>query len=172
MDRENMTIQAVGLGWDLHRLQAGRPLVLCNVTIPFEKGLLGHSDADVALHAVTDALLGAAGLGDIGEKYPPSDPQWRGADSGQLLQMVLEDVRRAGWQVVNVDLTIITEMPKMGPHKAQMRQRLAELLDVGRERVNIKAKTSEGVDAVGRGEAMAAQAIVGLGRRDEESRKQ
>lgn len=164
MDRNAMTIHAVGLGWDLHRLQAGRPLVLCNVTIPFEKGLLGHSDADVALHAVTDALLGAAGLGDIGEKFLPSDPKWKDADSGQLLRTVLEEVRQAGWHVVNVDVTIITELPKMGPYKAQMRQRLAELLDVPPGRVNIKAKTSEGVDAVGQGEAMAAQAIVGLGR--------
>jgi len=157
------TIQAVGLGWDLHRLQVGRPLVLCNVTIPFEKGLLGHSDADVALHAVIDALLGAAGMGDIGEKFPPSEAKWKGADSGRLLRMVLADVTRAGWQVVNVDVTIVTEWPKLGPYKAQMRQRLAELLDVGGERVNIKAKTGEGVDAVGRGEAIAAQAIVGLG---------
>jgi 2-C-methyl-D-erythritol 2,4-cyclodiphosphate synthase len=158
------TIQAVGLGWDLHRLEAGRPLVLCNVTIPFGKGLLGHSDADAALHAVTDALLGAAGMGDIGEKFPSSEAKWKGADSGQLLRMVLEDVTQAGWQIVNVDVTIVTELPKLGPHKAQMRQRLADLLDIDSEQVNIKAKTSEGVDAVGRGEAITAQAIVGLGR--------
>lgn len=164
MDASRRIVEAVGLGWDLHRLEAGRPLILCNVTIPFEKGLLGHSDADVALHAVTDALLGAAGLGDIGEKFPPSDMKWKGADSGKLLQAVLEDVKRAGWCVVNVDVTIVAEQPKMGPHKPQMRQRLAELLDVGLERVNIKAKTSEGVDAVGQGQAMAAYAIVGLGR--------
>lgn len=155
-------IQRVGLGWDLHRLEAGRPLILCNVAIPCEKGLLGHSDADVALHAVTDALLGAAGLGDIGEKFPPSDAKWAGADSGQLLQMVLQDVTQAGWAIVNVDVTIVAERPKMTPHKPRMRQRLAELLALPIERVNIKAKTSEGVDAVGQGLAMAAYAIVGL----------
>ncbi len=166
MNSDRRIVEAVGLGWDLHRLEAGRPLILCNITIPFEKGLLGHSDADVGLHAVTDALLGAAGLGDIGEKFPPSDPKWKGADSGRLLQTVLEDVKRAGWHVVNVDVTIVAERPKMTLHKAQMRQRLAELLDVGPERVNIKAKTSEGVDAVGKGEAISAYAIVGLGRAD------
>ncbi len=164
MDGERKAVEAVGLGWDLHRLEAGRPLILCNTTIPFEKGLLGHSDADVALHAVTDAMLGAAGLGDIGEKFPPSDPKWKGADSGGLLRLVLEEVRRAGWCLVNVDVTIVAERPKMTPYKPRMRQRLAELLDVGSERVNIKAKTSEGVDAAGRGEAIAAYAVVGLGR--------
>jgi 2-C-methyl-D-erythritol 2,4-cyclodiphosphate synthase len=166
MDSDTHRIEAVGLGWDLHRLEAGRRLILCNVTIPFEKGLLGHSDADVALHAVTDALLGAAGLGDIGEKFPPSDAKWKGADSGRLLQAVLSDVKQAGWCVVNVDVTIVAELPKMGPYKPRMRQRLAELLDVRPERVNIKAKTSEGVDAVGRGEAMSAYAIASLGRAD------
>lgn len=158
-------IHAVGLGWDLHRTAAGRPLILCNVTIPHDKGLLGHSDADVALHAVTDALLGAAGLGDIGEKFPPSDARWAGADSGQLLQMVVQDVAAAGWAIVNVDLTIVAEQPKMTPHKPKMRQRLADLLALPPERVTIKAKTSEGVDAVGEGRAMAAQAIVGLTRK-------
>lgn len=159
------TVEAVGLGWDLHRLETGRPLVLCNVRIPFEKGLLGHSDADVALHAVTDALLGAAGLGDIGEKFPPSDPKWAGADSGKLLRIALQDVREAGFLLVNVDITIVAERPKLGPYKPQMRQRLAELLDVPAERLNIKAKTAEGVDAVGQGDAIAAYAIVGLQRR-------
>lgn len=158
-------IERIGLGWDLHRLEAGRPLILCNVSIPHEKGLLGHSDADVALHAVTDALLGAAGLGDIGEKFPPNDPKWAGADSGRLLEMVLRDVTGAGWAVVNVDVTIVTEKPKMTPYKPRMRQRLAELLALPPERVNIKAKTSEGVDAVGEGLAISAYAIVGLGRK-------
>ncbi len=111
-------IQSVGLGWDLHRLEAGRPLILCNVAVPCEKGLHGHSDADVALHAVADALLGAAGLGDIGEKFPPSDPGWAGADSGMLLEMVVQDVARAGWVVVNVDVTIIAERPKLTPAQA------------------------------------------------------
>jgi len=159
------TIDAVGMGWDLHRLEAGRPLILCNIPIPFEKGLLGHSDADVALHAVTDALLGAAGLGDIGEKFPPDDPKWAGSDSGRLLRMVLADVGRAGFQAANVDVTIVAERPKLRSYKPQMRQRLSELLDLPAERVNIKAKTAEGVDAVGRGEAIAAYAIVGLAKK-------
>jgi 2-C-methyl-D-erythritol 2,4-cyclodiphosphate synthase len=164
MARGPGTIQSIGLGWDLHRLEAGRPLILCNVTIPFEKGLAGHSDADVALHAVSDALLGAAALGDIGEKFPPSDARWAGADSGQLLRMVMQDVTRAGWVLVNVDVTIVAERPKLTPHKPPMRQRLAELLALPVERVSIKAKTFEGVDAVGQGLAMSAYAIVGLGR--------
>jgi 2-C-methyl-D-erythritol 2,4-cyclodiphosphate synthase len=159
------TIAAVGLGWDLHRLETGRPLFLCNVRIPFEKGLLGHSDADVALHAVTDALLGAAGLGDIGEKFPPTDPKWAGADSGQLLRIVLEDVTEAGFRAINADITIVAERPKLGPYKPQMRQRLAKLLDLPAERVNIKAKTYEGLDAIGKGEAIAAYAIVGLAKK-------
>jgi len=157
-------VEAVGLGWDLHRLEAGRPLILCNVTIPFDKGLSGHSDADVALHALTDALLGAAGLGDIGEKFPPGDPKWAGADSGRLLKMALQDVTQAGWGIVNVDVTIVAEQPKMMAHKPRMRQRLAELLAIPPQRVNIKAKTSEGVDAVGQGLAISAFAVVGLGR--------
>jgi 2-C-methyl-D-erythritol 2,4-cyclodiphosphate synthase len=159
------TIAAVGLGWDLHRLETGRPLFLCNVRIPFDKGLLGHSDADVALHAVTDALLGAAGLGDIGEKFPPTDPKWAGADSGQLLRIVLEDVTEAGFRAINADITIVAERPKLGPYKPQMRQRLAKLLDLPAERVNIKAKTYEGLDAIGKGEAIAAYAIVGLAKK-------
>jgi 2-C-methyl-D-erythritol 2,4-cyclodiphosphate synthase len=159
------TIAAVGLGWDLHRLETGRPLILCNIRIPFDKGLLGHSDADVALHAVTDALLGAAGLGDIGEKFPPTDPKWAGADSGQLLRIVLEDVTEAGFRAINADITIVAERPKLGPYKPQMRQRLAKLLDLPAERVNIKAKTYEGLDAIGKGEAIAAYAIVGLAKK-------
>jgi 2-C-methyl-D-erythritol 2,4-cyclodiphosphate synthase len=159
------TIAAVGLGWDLHRLETGRPLILCNIRIPFDKGLLGHSDADVALHAVTDALLGAAGLGDIGEKFPPTDPKWAGADSGQLLRIVLEDVTEAGFRAINADITIVAERPKLGPYKPQMRQRLAKLLDLPAERVNIKAKTHEGLDAIGKGEAIAAYAIVGLAKK-------
>jgi 2-C-methyl-D-erythritol 2,4-cyclodiphosphate synthase len=159
------TIAAVGLGWDLHRLETGRPLILCNIRIPFDKGLLGHSDADVALHAVTDALLGAAGLGDIGEKFPPTDPKWAGADSGQLLRIVLEDVTEAGFRAINADITIVAERPKLGPYKPQMRQRLAKLLDLPAEQVNIKAKTYEGLDAIGKGEAIAAYAIVGLAKK-------
>jgi 2-C-methyl-D-erythritol 2,4-cyclodiphosphate synthase len=140
-------------------------LILCNIRIPFDKGLLGHSDADVALHAVTDALLGAAGLGDIGEKFPPTDPKWAGADSGQLLRIVLEDVTEAGFRAINADITIVAERPKLGPYKPQMRQRLAKLLDLPAERVNIKAKTYEGLDAIGKGEAIAAYAIVGLAKK-------
>jgi len=165
MGGDTRTVEAVGLGWDLHRLDADRPLILCNVRIPFEKGLMGHSDADVALHAVMDALLGGAGLGDIGEKFPPNDPKWAGADSARLFQMVLDDVRQAGFQAANVDITIVAERPKLTPYKPQMRQRLAQLLDLPAQRVNIKAKTAEGVDAVGEGEAIAAYAIVGLARK-------
>ncbi len=163
-DKMTSSIQRIGLGWDLHTLQPGRPLILCNIEIPHDKGLAGHSDADAALHAVTDALLGAAGMGDIGEMFPPSDPRWAGADSGDLLRRALMRVTEAGWSVVNVDVTVVAERPRMGPHKPRMRQRLAELLDVEANRVNIKAKTSEGVNAVGRGEAIEAIAVVGLGR--------
>jgi len=155
-------IEAVGLGWDLHRLAGGRRLMLCGVEVPFEKGLLGHSDGDAALHAVIDALLGAAGLGDIGELFPPDDPTWAGADSGRLLQRALEAVSGSGFSVVHVDVTIIAEQPRLGPHKLRMRQRLAELLAVPLGAVNIKAKTGEGLDAVGRGEAISALAIAGL----------
>lgn len=148
----------VGIGYDIHRFAPGRPMVLCGVPLPGDVGLEGHSDADAALHAVMDALLGAAGLGDIGEHFPPSDPRWRGADSGELLRAVLAQVTPR-FRVCNVDLTIVGERPRIGPHRAAMRARLAELLDIPTARVNVKATTNEGLGALGRGEGLAALAV-------------
>ena len=150
----------VGLGHDVHRLAEGRRLVLGGVDVPFDRGLQGHSDADVLLHAVTDALLGAAGLGDIGEWFPDTDPQWKEADSAELLQAVVDALRERRWRVSNLDCTIHAEAPKLSPHKQAIRRRLAELLNVIPDSVNVKAKTGERVGPVGRGEAMAADAIV------------
>jgi 2-C-methyl-D-erythritol 2,4-cyclodiphosphate synthase len=149
----------VGEGWDTHRLVEGRPLVLGGITIPFEKGLFGHSDADALLHAITDALLGAAGLGDIGRHFPDTDPAFRGADSGVLLQAAVQRVRDAGWQVVNVDSTIVAQAPKMAPHIAGMRERIAALLGLPAERVNVKAKTAEKMGPVGEGLAIETRAV-------------
>ncbi len=149
----------VGEGWDTHRLVEGRPLVLGGVTIPFDKGLLGHSDADALLHAITDALLGAAGLGDIGRHFPDTDPAFRGADSGVLLQAAAERVRAAGWQLINVDSTIVAQAPKMAPHIGAMRERIATLLDLPPARVNVKAKTAEKMGPVGEGLAIETRAV-------------
>lgn len=157
-------IKRVGIGYDLHRLVAGRPLVLGGVRIPFERGLTGHSDADVVLHAVIDALLGAAGLGDIGERFPDTDPAFQGADSGRLLQAVVAEVRGKGYRPAWVDLIIHAELPTLGPHKPAIRQSLARLLELPTEAVNVKAKTNEGLDAIGRGEAIACWACVGVTR--------
>jgi 2-C-methyl-D-erythritol 2,4-cyclodiphosphate synthase len=154
----------VGLGQDCHRLAAGRALVLGGVWIEHERGLLGHSDADVLLHAITDALLGAAGLGDIGEMFPDTDPKHRDADSGELLRTALAAVAERGWQVVNLDCTVAAERPKLSPHKPAIRRRVAELLGVSAEAVNVKAKTGEKVGPVGREEAMTAEAVVLLAR--------
>lgn len=153
-----MTPVRVGLGYDIHRLAVDRRMVLCGVELPGDEGLDGHSDADVALHAVTDALLGAAGLGDIGEHFPPTDERWRGADSGDLLRMALGFVRKR-FAIVNVDLTIVGERPRIGPHREIMRARLADLLEIDGERVNIKATTNEGLGAIGRAEGIAALAV-------------
>ncbi len=150
----------VGQGYDSHRLVAGRPLIVGGVTIPYEKGLLGHSDADVLLHAITDAVLGAASLGDIGEHFPPSDDRFKGADSATLLAEVVRRAKDKGFTVVNCDATIIAEAPKMGPHRPAMKARIAELLQVDQDAVNIKAKTNEQMDAVGAGDGMMAQAVV------------
>lgn len=152
----------VGIGHDIHRTQAGRPLKLAGVEIPCEFGLLGHSDADVVLHALCDALLGAAGLGDIGELFPDTDPAYRNADSRIFVQEVLRRVRAAGFQVSNVDVTIHAERPRLAPHKPAMRASLAELLQLAPAAVNIKAATNEGLDAIGRGEAIACLAIAAL----------
>lgn len=153
----------VGEGWDVHALVPGRPLVLGGVTIPFEKGLLGHSDADVLLHAITDAVLGAAGLGDIGRHFPDTDAQYRGADSAVLLAVAMQRVRDAGWALVNVDCTVVAQAPKLAPHMAAMCQRIAQVLGVDEDQVNVKAKTAEKLGPVGEGRAMEARAVVLLG---------
>jgi 2-C-methyl-D-erythritol 4-phosphate cytidylyltransferase/2-C-methyl-D-erythritol 2,4-cyclodiphosphate synthase len=148
-----------GTGYDLHRLVAGRPLILGGVTIPAERGALGHSDADVVCHAVTDAILGAAGLGDIGRQFPDSDPRWKDANSIGLLQNVVALVRGQGFEIGNVDVTVILEAPKIRDHVDAMRASVAVALGIDVARVSVKGKTNEGVDAVGRGEAIAAHAI-------------
>jgi 2-C-methyl-D-erythritol 4-phosphate cytidylyltransferase/2-C-methyl-D-erythritol 2,4-cyclodiphosphate synthase len=154
----------VGTGYDLHRLVDGRPLILAGVPIPFEKGLLGHSDADIVCHAVTDAILGAASLGDIGRLFPDSSPEWKDADSVQLLRRAVATVHAAGFRLVNVDVTVIAERPKLLPHLEAMRETLAAALEVDSAAIGIKGKTNEGVDATGRGEAMACHAIALLAR--------
>lgn len=154
----------VGQGYDSHRLVEGRPLILGGVEIPFELGLDGHSDADVLLHAITDAVLGAAALGDIGQHFPPSDPKWKGADSRVLLKAVVALAKEKGWTVVNCDATIVAERPKIGPHMPAIRASVAETLGVSEEVVNVKAKTNEKMDAVGRMEGMMAQAVVLMSR--------
>src|SRR5262252_6719970 len=151
--------ERAGTGYDLHRLVEGRPLVLGGVTIPFERGLAGHSDADAVCHAVTDAILGAAGAGDIGRHFPDTDPRWKGASSVDLLRRAVAVVGEMGLAVGNVDATVILERPKLAPHVDAMRTRLAEVLGVPADRVSIKAKTNEGVGEIGRGEAIAVHAI-------------
>jgi 2-C-methyl-D-erythritol 2,4-cyclodiphosphate synthase len=151
-----------GIGYDSHRLAEGRRLILGGVEIPSGRGLEGHSDADVLTHAVIDALLGAAGLGDIGEHYPDTDERFRDADSIQLLGGVVTSVIAAGFELVNVDVTIIIEQPKLAAHKPAMRARLAQTMGLASERVNVKATTGEGMGFVGRGEGVAALAIASL----------
>ncbi len=153
----------VGLGHDTHRLVDGRPLILGGVRIDHPRGLYGHSDADVVLHAVADALLGAAALGDIGEHYPDTDPRWKGLDSGRLLAEVVELVARAGWSPINCDVTIHAQAPKLVSHKPLIRANVARLLGLDATSVNIKAKTGEDVGPIGRAEAIACEAIVLLG---------
>lgn len=150
----------VGIGHDTHRLVPGRPLLLGGVLIPHTHGLAGHSDADVVLHAVCDALLGATGIGDIGELFPDTDPQFRGADSAKLLAEVVDRIRAAGWRPVNLDLVIQAEQPKLGPYKLTIRGRIAELLGVAPNVVSVKAKTGEAVGPIGRGEAINCMAVV------------
>ena len=152
----------IGLGYDTHRLVAGRPLVLGGVRIEHELGLAGHSDADVLTHAVMDALLGAAGLGDIGEHFPDADERWRDADSVALLRDVAAMIAGEGLRVVNVDATVVLERPKVAPHRAAMRARLAEAIGIEERRVNVKATTGEGMGFVGRGEGAAAMAVAAL----------
>jgi len=149
----------VGLGIDFHRLVASRPLVLGGVVVPSENGLLGHSDADVLVHAVCDALLGAAGLGDVGVHYPDSDERFRGISSLRLLDDVVGKVRRAGYEVANVDATVVAEQPRLAAHFPAMRTNLARTLGIEETYVNLKATTSETMGALGRGEGMAAWAV-------------
>lgn len=149
----------VGEGWDVHALVAGRKLMLGGVEIPYEKGLLGHSDADALLHAITDALLGAAGLGDIGRHFPDTDPRYKGIDSRRLLREVVRLLKEKGWAVSNLDATIIAQAPKMAPHIAQMMANVAADLDVAADCINVKATTTEKLGFTGRGEGIAAQAV-------------
>ena len=150
----------VGLGRDIHRLIPEGPLVLGGITIDFPMGLHGHSDADVVIHAVIDALLGASGLGDIGEWFPDTDEEWAGANSTLLLQRVVSALQEHNWQIVNLDCTVRAESPRLTPWKPKIRSRLAELLGIAREQVNVKAKSGEELGPVGRGEGIAAEAIV------------
>lgn len=152
----------LGIGYDVHRLVSGRKLVLGGLAIDFPLGLEGHSDADVVLHAICDALLGAAALGDIGEHFPDSDPQWKDVSSQVLLGHVLGLVKKRGFRVNNVDVVVVAQQPKLGPRKKEMKDKIALLLEVSPGRVNVKATTTEGLDAIGRGEAIAAQAAVSL----------
>ncbi|HXF96774.1 MAG TPA: 2-C-methyl-D-erythritol 2,4-cyclodiphosphate synthase [Gemmatimonadales bacterium] len=152
----------VGLGYDSHRFARGRRLVLGGVEIPHDRGLAGHSDADVAAHALTDALLGAAALGDIGRMFPPSDPEWRDADSLDLLHKAYIRVRAAGYQFVQADVTIIADAPRLAPYLAAMEERLAEALLVPAAQLSVKAKSNEGMGWIGRGEGIAALAVAVL----------
>lgn len=156
-----MTAAHFGIGYDVHPFEAGRRLVLGGVEIPAERGLAGHSDADVLLHAVMDALLGAAGLDDIGVHFPPSDERWRDADSRRLLAIVV-DLIGGQWRIVNIDVTLIAEEPRIGPWRRQIRETLAGSVGLAVEQVNIKATTNEHLGFVGRGEGIAAIAIAGL----------
>lgn len=152
----------IGEGWDIHALVPGRKLIIGGVDIPFERGLLGHSDADVLLHAITDALLGAAGLGDIGRHFPDTDERFKDADSIALLAEAARRVREAGFQVGNVDSTVIAQAPKLAPHIDAMRQRIAQALEVQIGQVNVKAKTAEKLGPVGQGQAIEARAMLML----------
>ena len=149
----------VGHGFDVHALVEGRPLIIGGVHIPSPRGLLGHSDADVLLHAIADAILGAAALGDIGLHFPDSEARWRGADSRMLLREVVRLAHASGWQVVNVDATIIAQAPRMAPHVARMREHIAADLGVAPDAVNVKATTTERLGFTGRGEGIAAEAV-------------
>ena len=157
----------IGEGYDVHRLTEGRRLILGGVEIPWEKGLLGHSDADAALHALCDALLGALALGDIGQHFPDSDERWRGADSLELLKAVYAMVRERGYRLGNADVTIIAQRPKLAPFIPLMRERIAAALDTGADNISVKATTEEGLGFTGRGEGIAARAVVLLDRERE-----
>lgn len=149
----------IGEGWDVHALVPGRQLILGGVVIPHTTGLLGHSDADVLLHAITDAVLGAAGLGDIGRHFPDTDTQFKGADSSVLLQEAMRRVRAQGWELVNVDSTIVSQAPKLAPHMAAINAGVAKALGVSLDQVNVKAKTAEKLGPVGMGQSIEARAV-------------
>ena len=155
----------IGHGWDVHRFQEGRPLVLCGLTIPHKAGLLGHSDADAPVHALIDALLGALALGDIGTFFPDTDPAWKGANSMELLKKTLLLPPLPQWEIVNADLTIVTQEPKMLPHIPAMRENLSRALSIDLSRVSIKAKTNERLGYLGAGEALESSAVVLLKKR-------
>lgn len=149
----------IGEGWDVHALVPGRPLILGGVNIPHTAGLLGHSDADVLLHAITDAVLGAAGLGDIGRHFPDTDPQFKGADSSVLLAEAMRRVRAQGWELVNVDSTLVAQAPKLAPHMPAIAAGVSRALGVPAEQVNVKAKTAEKLGPVGQGQSIEARAV-------------
>ncbi len=150
----------IGQGYDVHRFIEGRPLILGGVTIPHEYGLQGHSDADALLHSITDALLGAIADGDIGKHFPDTDPEWKGADSAKLLEAVHQRLAAAGWSIVNIDATVVTEAPKLAPYINPMRERIAAILHLSSDRVSLKATTSEKLGFIGKGEGLAAQSVV------------
>ncbi|KAB2329195.1 2-C-methyl-D-erythritol 2,4-cyclodiphosphate synthase [Cytobacillus depressus] len=150
----------IGQGFDVHQLTEGRPLIIGGIEIPYEKGLLGHSDADVLLHTVADACLGAIGEGDIGRHFPDTDPEFKDADSAKLLEHVWQLVKDKGYELVNADCTIIAQKPKMAPYVGQMRERIAELLETSIENINVKATTTEKLGFTGRGEGIASQVAV------------
>ncbi len=160
--KERSGATVVGFGYDVHRLAAGRTLILCGVEIPYERGLAGHSDADVALHALMDALLGAAGLGDIGHHFPDTDPQYAGICSMDLLRQTVQRIKERGWQVENADITVAAQEPKLAPHIPAMQEKTAAALGRPVERINVKATTTEGLGFVGEGRGMAAYAVVSL----------
>ena len=149
----------VGLGYDVHKLVEGRKLILGGVDIPFEKGLLGHSDADVLLHAIIDALFGAAALGDIGSHFPDTDPRYKGADSLKLLEACGKELREHGWKIGNIDAVIVAQRPKLLPHVPQMRENIARALEIAVEQISVKGKTEEGLGFTGSGEGMAVHAV-------------
>ncbi|MDB5038429.1 MAG: ispDF [Bacteriovoracaceae bacterium] len=149
----------IGLGFDVHPFKEGRPLFIGGIKIPYEKGLDGHSDADVLIHAVVDSILGALGLGDIGEHFPPSDPKWKGAPSSEFLKYAAETLRKRGAELISIDSTLILELPKMKPHYPAMREKMAEILGITIDRIHVKATTTERLGFTGREEGIAAQAV-------------
>jgi 2-C-methyl-D-erythritol 2,4-cyclodiphosphate synthase len=150
----------IGQGFDVHQLTEGRPLIIGGITIPYEKGLLGHSDADVLLHTISDACLGAIGEGDIGKHFPDTDPNFKDADSAKLMEQVWQLVKDRGYELVNADCTIIAQKPKMAPYIQPMKERIADLLNASPEQINVKATTTEKLGFTGRGEGIASQAVV------------